>query len=191
MLEWLRKMSFRKADLLIGDSIHRLNVELEKGVSEEDALRDSIELGTTYCERALEYMGAVGPFISWLRCSEIQKTPEYESLFARLLDVYRSSSEFSEIVKAMAMQFLRGRRGAEEMFAGRALGIQKAVDLSVDYLLEEMAIFAYLVEPHGAEVFAYPGRDLEALTEIARGRFSGAPSQLRRRIMICLRVKGK
>ena len=66
-----------------------------------------------------------------------------------------------------------------------AVSQSQAIELSVKYLLEEMAVFDILVAQNW-QVEIYPGTQLPILKEIAKGDFENVPKHLQKRIFIGL-----
>jgi hypothetical protein len=65
--------------------------------------------------------------------------------------------------------------------------MEEAIDISSQYLLEEVAVFSALAE-EGWNIEVYPGPELGVLVEIAQGNFKDIPAGLKKRINIELRI---
>nr|VFK00598.1 MAG: hypothetical protein BECKLFY1418A_GA0070994_11204 [Candidatus Kentron sp. LFY] len=76
-------------------------------------------------------------------------------------------------------------------YRGRSahLDPEQSIRRSVDYFLEEFAVFACLNQ-QGLPVMVYPG-SFSTLSEITSGMHPGAPREIRDLIVVSLRLKGR
>ena len=65
----------------------------------------------------------------------------------------------------------------------------EAINISCEYLLEEIAVFSALSE-QGWDVELYPGPELSVLLDVAEGRFPAVPKGLQNRVNVQLHVGG-
>jgi len=65
--------------------------------------------------------------------------------------------------------------------------MEKAIEISSQYLLEEIAVFSSLSE-QGWKVELYPGPELTVLIDIAKGQYSDIPEGLKERVNVELRI---
>lgn len=175
IVDWVSR-HFRKCTVLIGDSIHRITIQLTKGIDESQAHSKALLLGRAFLDRdhsIFEARRAECEF-QFLHCSEVQTWHEYPLHYQRLSTLYREDESFAASVMGFAKAFAQKRAIAQDQ------EMDRCVSLSCQYLLEEMAVFACLVG-RGLPLIVYPG-SIKSLVEITEGRHPGVPDELKRMV---------
>lgn len=153
MLNWIDGKCARAA-ILIGDGIHRKTLQITMGLEEEEARERALELGGDYSRRINEILQSryFKCDFQIVLCSQIQKSISYSRYLKVVRDEFDADRDFRESVHSFSALYIE-KKGLRADFKNSMESIQ---NLSVDYFLEEFAIFACLVEC-GYPVMLYPG----------------------------------
>jgi tRNA-dependent cyclodipeptide synthase len=185
ILEWIARR-FARCTLLVGDSIHRITLETTRGLSPEAALAEGLRLGRDFIEREREVFDGFSDQtrFSFLTCGAIQTWAAYAAHHRQLVELHRTDEWFRSSVESFGRRYHgKHSRGLPEA------ELERRVQRSSDYFLEEFAIFACLQE-QGTRVMVYPG-SFSTLTEIAEGAHPGAPRALRELVVVSLHLRGR
>ncbi|MEV7940206.1 tRNA-dependent cyclodipeptide synthase [Kitasatospora sp. NPDC088264] len=183
MLRWIARR-FPRCTVLVGDSIHRITLASTRGLPEDEALSRALALGDRFIAdtRALFAAEREQTEFTFLRCSEVQRWDSYAKHHRSLTDYHRADRNFRESVDAFGRSFHTRHSGqlAEA-------DLERRVEMSAQYFLEESAIFACLVQ-EGLSVMVYPG-SFGTLSEVTDGRHPDAPEELRRLTVVSLDLR--
>ncbi|MBU2898094.1 tRNA-dependent cyclodipeptide synthase [Vibrio hepatarius] len=185
VLKWISKR-FDSCTLLVGDSIHRLNlIHLSSSLTEQACLDQALDMGRQYIEQAQVIIDRLNlpTTFQFIRCSEIQTTDLYMSYYQSLQALYSEELSFKNSVISSAIQFQK-----IAPVAITKIEDTPQVQNSIQYFLEEFAIFACLFDQK-LPVMLYPGA-FTILDEVVDGQHPQAPSALRDLIIVSLRFKG-
>ncbi|MBU7582191.1 MAG: tRNA-dependent cyclodipeptide synthase [Nostoc sp. TH1S01] len=182
--DWISK-HFKKCTVLIGDSIHRITLQINQDLNESHAFSKAIILGREYIDNATNI------FVKYTEkchfdvifCSDIQESEEYFKYYEQLHIFMKKNEKFANSIKSSAQEFVL------RQFDKNIENFERYVELSSGYLLEELAIFACLVK-YGLSIMVYPG-SLDMLEGIAEGCYPGIPDYLQQIIYVSLRLKGR
>ncbi|WP_341529356.1 tRNA-dependent cyclodipeptide synthase [Nostoc sp. UHCC 0302] len=185
MTDWISK-HFKKCTVLIGDSIHRITLQINQGLNEKQSLNKALILGREYVDNASYVFDnyTANCLFNVIFCSEIQKTEDYFKYYEQLKNIIRQNENFANSVKSSVKEFVLRH------FEQNTENFDSYVELSSRYLLEELAIFACLVKDD-LSIMIYPGSLLKILGEIAEGHYSGVPDSLKKIIHVSLHLKGR
>ncbi|MYM60011.1 tRNA-dependent cyclodipeptide synthase [Vibrio sp. OCN044] len=184
VLKWVSKR-FDSCSLLVGDSVHRLNLARQSSDSEQECLEQALTMGREYIEQAEEIISRLNlpTSFQFVRCSEVQQTDLYKDYYQCLTELYNTDLDYRNSVISSAIQFQKivpkSLEQAEEC---------PQIQSSIQYFLEEFAIFACLYDQN-LPVMLYPGA-FTILDEVVRGLHPEAPSALRDLVIVSLRFKG-
>ncbi|MFJ3216515.1 tRNA-dependent cyclodipeptide synthase [Kitasatospora sp. NPDC086801] len=183
MLRWIARR-FPRCTVLVGDSIHRITLASTRGLPEDEALSQALALGDRFIAdtRALFAAEREQTEFTFLRCSEVQQWDSYAQHHRSLTDYHRADRSFRESVDAFGRSY-HGRYSGQIAEAD----LERRVEMSAQYFLEESAIFACLAQ-EGLSVMVYPG-SFSTLSEIADGRHPGVPEELRRLTAVSLDLR--
>lgn len=142
VLKWISKR-FDSCSLLVGDSIHRLNLARQSSDSEQECLEQALAMGREYIEQAEEIISRLNlpTSFQFVRCSEVQRTDLYKDYYQSLKELYNTDLDFRNSVISSAIQFQKVEPKSFEQ-AEECPQIQS----SIQYFLEEFAIFACLYD---------------------------------------------
>jgi tRNA-dependent cyclodipeptide synthase len=135
---------FGQCILLVADSIYRLTLQAAEGIDSTTAIERAMKLGDEFISANLRSI--TDPRFSVLRCTDIAAQDEVRQTYQQLERRYTEDVEFNESVSEFARSY------QQRIDRQCALTYQYAVS----YLLEELAIFSYLVK-RGNNVIVYPG----------------------------------
>lgn len=185
ILEWISRR-FTRCTVLVGDSIHRLNLQSVHHLQPSAALAAALELGERFLQdnqSVFERFSTATRF-RFLTCNRVQAQADYPYYHRELVQLYRKDERFKQSVKRFAEDYLRKKFDVLEPAEWT-----RQVGLSADYFLEEFAIFACL-QQQGHSVMVYPG-SFSTLSEIAQGLHPLAPEELKALTIVSLCVKGR
>lgn len=181
MVDWVSR-NFKHCIVIIGDSIHHHTLEIrgiDKNYAYDKALclgREAIDANNPVFQSYAERCN-----IDILLCSQIQATVDYYKHYVDLRSLFINNDSFSHCLRSFAETFVERRTELGEDY------YRESIEKSCSYLLEELAVFAYLSE-QGHKVFVYPGA-LRVLTEISAGLHPDAPPALKELINVELKIK--
>lgn len=183
-IQWLAR-HFDQPAILIGDSLHRLTIQIRENLPEPEAL----EKATRLADQLITH--EIRPLLDacQLRPS-VKLSSQYTALpdFARYLDtveeLYASVPAFADALDDCARSFVSRRMVAGGDVPGIAAKLQL---LSRTYLLEEIALFCLLVR-EGHSTMIYPG-SLSVFMEASQGRYPEVAALLGGLRCISVRLK--
>jgi tRNA-dependent cyclodipeptide synthase len=182
MLRWVAAR-FSSCLILPGDSLARLTVQVRHGSSPGESRAHGRALGKAWIEehrQVVEEFNGEGKCEFTVKCcSEIEQCPGFAAHHAGLRAFHSQDAPFQTTVNSFSEIYL-GRGEADE-------ASQEKVAVAREYLLEEMALFACLVES-GWPTLVYPG-SIKTFAAIAEGTHPGLPEPLQSLQFISLRFK--
>jgi tRNA-dependent cyclodipeptide synthase len=184
MTDWISK-NFQKCTVLIGDSIHRITLQINQGLNKDQAISKALILGREYIYNASYVFNNYAANCDYdvIFCSDIQKTADYFKYHEQLQKIARDDVGFSNLFKFYAREFILHH------FESNTENFEFYVEMSCKYLFEEIAITACLVK-YGLSIMVYPG-SLGIFGEIALGHYPGIPDCLQNIIYVYLRLRGR
>lgn len=185
MTDWISK-HFKKCTVLIGDSIHRITLQINENLTEKQALNKALVLGREYVDNASYVFDnyTENCLFNVILCSEIQKSEDYFKYYEQLQNLIRQDEKFANSVKSSVKEFVL--RHFEQNNANFDIYIK----LSSKYLLEELAIFTCLIK-YDLSIIIYSGSLLKILEEIAEGHYPGVSDSLKKIVHVSLHLKGR
>ena len=168
-LEWAN-FHFRPVDILIGDWIerHNLNPETENDTERSCALAMAkAEPVVTAINEAKSRIPEIE--MKLVSARDVAMEPKFNSVLSILTNHFESDAEFRSLVLTDVHDYLA--RNQKRKPQTHALAIDTSVAHSVQYVLEELAIFSLLME-RGLDVQLYPGRHLATLVALANKQIS-------------------
>lgn len=173
--------NFRRCCILLGDSLYRFTVQIQRGISSEEAGRVALFSGKKLAEQMVSRLPRIPEII---RCSDVLANPRFSEYLHETQTLHDRNSALRDSLEDDAQIFVR--RQAQK---GRlAVSVEDAVELAVSYLIEEVAIYGCLAE-QGWIVDIYLGEELPTLSKIISGDIPGVTGPLSRRINVSLRAK--
>ena len=183
MLEWISRR-FPRCTILIGDSIHRLTLQSNRGLDEETALSKGLALGKSFMRENCDLVAAYSDrtTFDFETCGALQRSGAYNRFHTHLKTYFATDSAFRESVEGFARHYYR--RSWAQMDTETQ---QLCLENSSRYFLEEFAIFCCL-QTRGLEVMVYPGA-FSTLEEVANGAHPGVLEELRALTIVSLQIK--
>jgi tRNA-dependent cyclodipeptide synthase len=180
MTDWIRR-HYEDCDVMLGDSLHRITLQLNSSMHEDEAIARSKWLANDFVYSNLPIFNPAESScrFNFVFCSEIQKWPEYHAYYDQLRRLFGANEALRKSVEDFASIYLG--RTPDRKHSGNA------VDLSSTYLLEELAVICCLAQTSPC-AFVYPG-SLTILQEIAEGKHPYLPSGLRHIDYVALQLK--
>lgn len=183
LLKWAAER-FDSCLVVAGDYLRRHNELILNGLNGDRATQAALAAGDEFIECAKDLFGSLGQenvrLIRWRDCLAFD---EYRNSRAALDNLFASDAAFAAAVRKDAIAFVDRQK-----LRNRSLAVseEKAIALSCEYLLEEIAVFSALSE-QGRHVELYPGPELEVLVRIANGEFTDIPRGLKERVNVELK----
>lgn len=183
LLEGLRwaSASFKRCCILLGDSLYRFTLQIQKGVNPEEAERLSLGCGQELLGQIISRLTRLPEII---RCSDILATPRFAEYLEEIEVLHSRNSSFSNSIANDALLFVERQANKGRL----AISKESAIELAIFYLLEEVAIYGCLAE-QGWLVDVYQGEELPTLAKIICGEIPGFEGPLTKRINISLRLR--
>jgi tRNA-dependent cyclodipeptide synthase len=168
--DWIRRR-YDRCDVMLGDGLHRITLQLDGSVDENEALERSKWLARDFVYSSLSVFNLRESAcrFDFVFCSEIQKTEDYHNYCSQLSSLFKNDGDFRKSVEAFASYFL-SRKPSTRAHS------ERHVSLSCQYLLEELAVICCLAQGSPC-TFVYPG-SLTILQEIAEGKHPSVPPGL-------------
>jgi len=187
LVNWMTDR-FQHCLVVIGDVLWRYNEQIFSGLDPEKAQTRAQQLGDTFIEQTKRLFRSLpNDRLELTRWQSHLETPEFLKSKKQLNLLFESDTEFRSAVQRDAYSFIRRQAKQNRDFA---VPTEKAIELSSQYLLEEIAVFSSLSE-QGWHVELYPGPELKVLIDIAKGKYRNVPKGLTERINVELSVGEK
>ena len=181
--DWIANR-FQKCIVVIGDSLHRITLQIDRKLNEKQAFSQAIFMGKEYIntEMTVFRRHADTCHFEFIYCSEVQQLKDYKQYYEELQDLFAKNEKFANSVKSFSMEFVNRHMHLCEH--------DKSYDfyeeICREYLLEELAIFSCLFKDQIYPIF-YPG-SLSIFGEIAEGVHPDIPACLKNIIYASLRL---
>ena len=184
LLLWAEK-NFGQVLVIVGDYLSRFNERILSGCDEKRAGELAIERGETFLLKTKDlFTGLPSEKVHLTRWQEHLQGVEFQKAKTVLDGLFETNEEFRAAVEYDAAAFVKRQKKQNRILA---VGMEEAIGLSSQYILEEIAVFSALSEK-GWTVELYPGPELKVLTEAAKGRFPGLPEGLEGRVNVELKI---
>ncbi|MGK7908532.1 MAG: tRNA-dependent cyclodipeptide synthase [Synechococcus sp.] len=213
MTDWIAT-HFQKCYVLIGDSLHRITLQLDQKLSDKQALDRAILMGKEYINIHMNIFRHYenNCHFEFIYCSKIQQKKEYREYYKQIKDLFDKNREFKNSVNSFSREFVRRRiplnkesHSLDKILANSNRSFSKGsfngqihfkdkgkfsesyIELCDEYLLEELAIFSCLYKDRVCPMF-YPG-SFSIFEEIYKGEHAEIPACLNNIIYGTLRLK--
>ena len=179
--------NFDRVLVVVGDYLRRHNEYMLTGLDGQKAEGTSIAVGDEFVKRTADMLSKLpSDKISVTRWRPLLDSKEYVQSKAVLDDLFASNDDFHSAVEKDARSFIGRQKKSKRRFV---VNDDEAINISCEYLLEEIAVFSALSE-QGWDVELYPGPELSVLLDVAEGRFPAVPKGLQNRVNVQLHVGG-
>ncbi len=180
LLNWATER-FDHCLVVTGDYLRRHNELILNGLDDEHAAAAALASGDEFIEKTRHIFSATDSdkvqLIRWRDCLAFD---EYKSSRATLDELFAANETFRKAVGRDAVGFVERQRDRN-----RSLAVDqgRAIEISCEYLLEEIAVFSALSQRRW-RVELYPGPELHVLADVAAGRFGDITRGLKDRINV-------
>ena len=177
------KSKYIISQLLIGDSLYKITLQIREGLTQADAENKAFEVAETLINDFRRFAKEKRP-ISIKRTSDIMQSSEFKQAYFKVERFYEKDDGFKNAVDTDAQKYI------DRQIAKKNLKVKpgEGLDLSILYLKQEIAVYLLLAE-QGWLVDLYLGQEIPTLAKIMEGRLPAAPDALKRRVNIGLRRK--
>jgi tRNA-dependent cyclodipeptide synthase len=171
--------------IVLGDYLRRFNEYIFNSLNDEAAEKASFEAGNDYIAKTKDIFQQFNEDkLQLARWKDCLQADEFKKSRAILSKLYDTLPAFKASVQRDAFLFLKRQKRKNQKMS---LPMEEAIELSSQYLLEEIAVFSSLSE-QGWKVELYPGPELTVLVDIAKGQYSDIPQGLKERVNVELRI---
>lgn len=188
LLNWVNQR-FPDCLVIIGGELHRFNEMIFTDSNECEALDKGIELGKKMQLRVDECLSIIGhenfTIHHWNKYWTLERVKTTRKTLDGLFD---NNQQFRNDIVFGCKEFIDRKVNQH----GKKLGVSKdkAIDLSIQYVLEEISVFDYLIE-EGYLSHLYPGQHLAVLKNIASGEYPDISLSLHKAIYADLKATKK
>ncbi|MBP6507671.1 MAG: tRNA-dependent cyclodipeptide synthase [Opitutaceae bacterium] len=183
LLDWADGR-FRVLNILVGDYIERHNYLWEKSDDPPGAIAlamaKAAPVQTTIADVLRRRPGSA---IKVIDSRDLILDSRFGAIYAQAASHFEQTPEFRETVLDDIERYISRRRKHGQS----RLPYERLIRHSVDYVLEEIAMFSMLVES-GLSVQLYPGRHLRVLTDLASGQLPSPVPGLNNLVCVDLSV---
>lgn len=175
---------FGHCQIVVGDTLRRHNEQILHGLQGSKAIDAARAVGDAFLRDHQDLFASFdhGRLLV-IRWDECLGWPEYRADRSAIDDIYGSETDFLSAVQRDAFAFVKRMKKRSPKLA---VSDEQAIELSSQYLLEEIAVFSAL-SMRSWSVELYPGPELEVLVKVASGAFAAIPQGLRQRVNIELK----
>jgi len=157
--------------ILVGDHLHRYNLQIFEGLSEKSAIDIAEEQGRRLVNIFMNTIGHTSPKeYHFLYTKSLMVHFAFDSKMTKFKMLYDSDPTFAALIEYTVNVFLRRHKEIK-------VSTEKAKNLCRLYLFEELVIFEILAS-EGYKVNIYPGNQLPIIKEIVTGKLKNVSEQL-------------
>lgn len=184
LINWASQR-FEQCLVVVGDDLCRFNRRIVDGLTPDQALDAARRQGDAFIDQAGGFIESIPRGnVKLTRWNEHLQSDLYREARAVLDRLFATDTDFRDAIEKDAVSFTeRQNSRAGKMF----VEMPEAIELCCQYLLEEIAVFSAL-SARSWHVELYPGPELHALLDVARGKFADIPKALTDRINVELKV---
>lgn len=183
MLTWISRR-YPKCTILIADSVHRITLASTKGLDPDSALSEALSMGRDFVQQNQPLWDRYSRLIELniVTCEEIQTWANYSMYHQELQKLFHEDLNFKHSVEKFGRVYHEKKSpNLDEK------ELNKLIQNSVDYFIEEFAITACLKD-RGPSALVYPG-SIVTLAEIADGLHPNAPDTLKKLTVVSLKLR--
>ena len=183
ILEWADK-NFEKSTILVGDLLYRWNDLIYNNDSLTNAEKRCLKLGDKFIKQYNKHSQNIcAKKFTVLRWNDLLKTEKFTKSIENLKNAYSSNGKFKNEINEQARAFVESLIVRNKKMS---LEVSKAIELSANYLIEELAVFSVLMQ--SSSVLVYPGTTLPLLEAMSEGEYKSILPNLQDVIYLQLKV---
>ncbi|MEG4280510.1 tRNA-dependent cyclodipeptide synthase [Microcoleus sp. MON1_C1] len=188
IVEWISR-KFSHCILLIGDSMHRITLEITRSLEPEIAVAEALKMGSSFIQENEHIFSTVERQTTFVfeTCSQIKTSKDYVYFYSGLQAYFENDTKFRSSIEAFGRKYHTNplRNLNNDL-------LEQHIRLSCEYFLEEFAIIACLQKRgfpvRGFPVMLYPG-SIGPLLEIANGEHPDICEELKQLVIVALKFK--
>ncbi len=185
LFKWLAN-NFDNVQIIIGDYLNRINENINFGKQGEEAVLKSLYIGEllhSQIEIELKkYPSGKFSIIHWK--DFLDNNPKHKDILNTLQNHLLTNPLFRESIETTAKTFIAKNIKKGNIYLSENLALEK----SIQYILEEMAVFSLFIED-GYILQVYPGTTLTILKELANNKHTDIDTNLCNGVYIDLTIK--
>ena len=179
---------FEETMVVVGDYLCRFNEKMLRGHDEKQASQKAQSLGDSFLLQTKDIFDKLpDKKIHLTRWKQHLQSKEYKESKTILKKLFESDLAFRASVERDAFDFVKRHKRRNQKLS---VDIEKAIELSCQYLLEEISVFSALSQ-QGWCVELYPGSELHVLAEIAKRKYTAVPAGLKKRVNVELKISSE
>jgi tRNA-dependent cyclodipeptide synthase len=176
---------FEQTLVIVGDYLCRFNERILAGCDEKTAGDLALKRGDVFLSKTKGLFDSLpAGKVILTRWNEHLQNERFARSKKILDEIFETDKKFRAAIEYDALSFVKRQ---QKHNLNLALGMEQAVRLSSEYILEETGVFSSLSE-RGWSVELYPGSELKVLAEVAKGRFPKVPQGLKNRLSVELKI---
>ena len=182
-IRWISQ-NFKHCTLVMADSIYRYTFILRQAQSLERARASALTMAEQFIidNQAIIDRYTDNCEFQWLKMSQIEHYQHFHQYLETYQNLYRINSSFKQQIDHEAEKYLSGLAQSEQLLAPQV--INKNIELSAQYFIEESAIFTCLSE-NGHHNLLYPGT-IKPLQILSEGKIPGTPEAMKKLVLVRL-----
>ncbi len=185
ILQWINT-HFKKCVVIIGDYLNRHNSYIAQGHLDAATINQNLEAGQTVAQYMQQYLLAQSQcefeIIRWqdflITNNDFVKTKNFYE------ESYKVNPDFAASLNQTAKKFVTSKNDKGLV----KIPIAEALNVSIQYLLEEIAVFD-LLEAQGFKVKIYPGTILPTLKDIVNKKILNLGSHFKDAVCVEISVR--
>ena len=158
----INRVGFKKCTIMLGDTLQRHNIFLEKNTNMEEAHRDGRKLGDEWLQRNERFYKKLQIPYEIIRWDEWLSHRDYQKHRAKIDHLFENNEEFRlgflNSINQFIDRYKKHSHGSDDLFDH-----QKVFSLCLEYLKEECAIIMPLWAQHSYNFIIYPSSMLDAM----------------------------
>jgi tRNA-dependent cyclodipeptide synthase len=184
MLAWATE-KFEHTLVIVGDYLSRFNERIQNGCDLDKAGALAEVLGDLFITRTKGIFDQLpAEKVRLTRWKEHLRHEEFRDAKKTIDELFKTNEQFRASVEYDALSFVKRHKKRN---LNVAVGMEEAIGLSSEYILEETAVFSSLSQ-RGFSVELYPGPELRVLAEVAKGLYPAVPAGLKTRVNVELKI---
>ncbi|MCJ7692088.1 MAG: tRNA-dependent cyclodipeptide synthase [Sedimentisphaerales bacterium] len=184
LLLWITD-KFEHCLVIVGDHLSRFNERILNDCDWETASKIAYDRGDEFIRKTEQLFQQFPDGKAQLtRWKTHLQTDHYKKAREIIDNLFISNDEFRASIEKDALSFVKRLTRRNHTLA---VETAEAINLSSEYLIEEIAVFSSLSE-QGWQVELYPGPELRVLVDVARGKYKDTPIGLKQRISVELKL---
>jgi tRNA-dependent cyclodipeptide synthase len=168
--------------ILVGDALNRITLQIRDGLSKHEAEQRAELESQLFVRRLISSINDKSATIR--KTSFLFSSAEFVKCLDEIRSSYNACKDFQSSVTSDAKLYV----DRQQKKAKLALDYNQSIELSIQYLKEEIAVYLMLAKEDYLVDF-YLGQEIPTLAKIINGKLPNAPKPLKARINIALQKR--